>query len=110
AALSTSMNLRPKKRWNHGMQWRGGDELFRKILVNSRCPLIPVDRLSRRGLRWFELQEKTFPPLVPRDPPNGRMRFVGDFAMGAREIGFLTLPQGGALRRNDESGRATSWF
>jgi hypothetical protein len=38
------------------------------------------------------------------------MRFVGDFAMGAREIGFLTLPQGGALRRNDEARRATSWF
>ncbi|MFM8175393.1 MAG: hypothetical protein ACKN81_17765, partial [Pirellulaceae bacterium] len=56
------------------------------------------------------LPKKTFPPLVPRDPPKGRMRFVGDFAMGAREIGFLTLPQGGALRRNDESGRATSWF
>ena len=38
ASLSTSTNLRPKKRQNHGMQVRGGGEVSREIIVNFRPP------------------------------------------------------------------------
>ncbi len=70
----------------------------------------PLD-LVHLGVVWVAiaslLRLKKCPwPKQPATFPWGGGWLLCDSALGEDEVGFLTDPQGGSLRRNDEAERA----
>jgi|694.fasta_scaffold03469_1 hypothetical protein len=54
--------------------------------------------------------EKNALPARSSRPSQGEVEITLRLCFGEGEFGFLTLPQGGSLRRNDEAGRGGTVF